>query len=286
MKKIILSVLCNLAYLCVACGQNIVQSNLQNSIQDSLYEQQLKLRVKQVDEFLARFNYEIDHEGKKVENRLDRERRKKQLVSLIDRNYWHKKDSLRRKNISNFMEQVCGDSSKIWLISLYDPNFYAKATCKVKYLGKDETLLLTLKIVRDAKQNVRWVIEAAQAPFLEIVPKDSTKSISPVNHELNFMQLAQITEQDASNIATYTDQNFRANQLSILLYLIKNKQLKIEFVKDISFHFLQIPNYIFIVEHKERTVGNTGWLMTEILQANLHEKELYKQKILYIEMSK
>jgi hypothetical protein len=267
MKKLILSVLCSLTFFCVACGQNITQS----SLQDSLFEQSLKFRVKQVDEFIARFNYEIDTEGKKVQNRLDMQARKKQVASLFDFEYIAKMDSNKRKMATNFINQVCGgdnsNSSKFWLISLYDKDFYAKAVCKVKYLGKDETLQLTLKIEQDTKKNIRWVLVAAQAKFLEIVPTDTTKFISPVAHELNFMQLSQITDKNSdnsANIAAYTAKNYEVEQLPIVLFLIKTKQLKIDFVQHLSFHFSQIPNYTFIVEHKERTTGNVGWLITDI----------------------
>jgi hypothetical protein len=269
MKKLILSVLCSLTFFCVACGQNIAQS----SLQDSLFEQSLKFRVKQLDEFMARFNHEIDTEGKKVQNRLDMQARKKQIASLFDAEYIKKVDAKQKQVIVNFINQVCGgDSSKqskFWLISLYDKDFYAKAVCKVKYLGKDETLLLTLKIEQDEKKNLRWVIVAAEAKFLEVVPKDTTKSISPVNHELNFMQLSKITEQDAANIAAYTAKNYEIDQLSIVLFLIKSKQLKIDFVQQLSFHFSQVQNYTFIVEHKERTTGNVGWLITDISERKM-----------------
>jgi hypothetical protein len=278
MKRLILSVLCSLTFFCVACGQNIIQNNLQ----DSLFEQQLKFRVKQVDEFIARFNYEIDTEGKKVQNHTDMQARKKQVASLFDFEYIAKMDNNKRKIANNFINQVCGgDSSnlsKFWLISLYDKDFYAKAICKVKYLGKDETLQLTLKIEQDAKKNVRWVLVAAKAKFLEIMPTDTTKFISPIAHELNFMQLSQITDKNpdknidnSANIAAYTAKNYEVEQLSILLFLIKTKQLKIDFVRHLSFHFSQIPDYTFIVEHKERTTGNVGWLITDIQEKKISE---------------
>ncbi len=279
MKKLLLFFVCNLVCMCVACGQHVVKDNLQDSLQNNFFEQRLKFRVKQVDEFIARFNYEIDTEGKKVQNRMDMQVRKKQVASLFDFEYVAKMDNNKRKIANNFINQVCGgDSSnlsKFWLISLYDKDFYAKAICKVKYLGKDETLQLTLKIEQDAKKNIRWVIVAAQAKFLEIVPTDTTKFISPVAHELNFMQLSQITDKNTSNnsdknidnsanIAAYTAKNYEVELLPIVLFLIKTKQLKIDFVQHLSFHFSQIPNYTFIVEHKERTTGNVGWLITDI----------------------
>jgi hypothetical protein len=278
MKKLLLFFVCNLVYMCVACGQNITQNHLQDSLQNNFFEQRLKFRVKQVDEFIARFNYEIDIEGKKVQNHTDMQARKKQVASLFDFEYVAKMDSNKRKIATNFINQVCGgDSSnlsKFWLISLYDKDFYAKAICKVKYLGKDETLQLTLKIEQDAKKNIRWVLVAAQAKFLEIVPTDTTKFISPVAHELNFMQLSQITyknSDNSANIAAYTPKNYEVEQLPIVLFLIKTKQLKIDFVQHLSFNFSQIQNYTFVVEHKERTTGNVGWLITDIQETKIRE---------------
>lgn len=278
MKKLLLFLVCNLVFMCVACGQHITQTHLQDSLQNNFFEQRLKFRVKQVDEFIARFNYEIDTEGKKVQNHLDMQARKKQVASLFDFEYIKKVDAKQKQVIVNFINQVCGgDSSnqaKFWLISLYDKDFYAKATCKVKYLGKDETLQLTLKIEQDAKKNIRWVIVAAKAKFLEIAPTDTTKFISPIAHELNFMQLSQITDKNSdnsANIAAYTAKNYEVEQLPIFLFLIKTKQLKIDFVQHLSFHFSQIPNYTFIVEHKERTTGNVGWLITDIQERKIRE---------------
>jgi hypothetical protein len=243
-----------------------------------VWEQSLQSRIKQLDEFIARFNYQLAATGKPPANRLDTEARKKQLASLFDVAYIQKMDSQQRQTALRFINQVAGDTSKFWLLSLADKGLYAQAHCQVQYQGKKHTINLRLTTQQDEKQNLRWVIVAAQAPFLEVKPTDTTQFLSPVSHELNFMQLAKITEQQPQNIAAYTAQHYEVEQLPIVLFLIKTKQLKIDFVQHITFHFLQVPHFIFTVKHHERTQGNVGWLISHLEEASPTEKAAYWRK--------
>lgn len=275
MQKLTLYLLCSMVFIVMACGQVTAQ----HETADSLFEHSLQSRIKQLDEFIARFNYQIVPSGKPPANRLDTAARKKQLASLFDVDYVQGMDSSQRQTALRFISQVAGDSSKFWLLSLADKGLYAQAHCQVQYQGKKATLQLILHTQQDDKQNLRWVISSAEAPFLAVVPTDTTQFLSPVSHELNFMQLAKITEQQPQNIAAYTAPHHKVDQLSIVLYLIQTKQLKINFVQHLSFHFLQVPNFVFTVKHFERTRGNVGWLISHLATATEAQKAAYWTRV-------
>lgn len=254
MKNIFLAILLGISHW--ACGQF-----------DSLSENSLQQRVKQLDEFVERFNYHIDHKGNTVANPLDQKSRKKYILALMDVEMLKKADSSKRQLIDKFLSVVCGDSSKFWLLSLKSENWYAQADCKVTFKKKPNKMTLILKMEQSKEGNFRWSVTDLQAPFIDLSPKDSTKFLTPISHELNFMQLAQFTQEYAQSVSMLHLLGKKPEAVSIFYYLVKNKELQIDFVEHIRYHFSQIQGFYFTVKHFERKNGNVGWLI-EDLKAN------------------
>lgn len=264
MKKILIFCLF-LPFL--ACGQV-----------DKVTEESLKSRVKALDEFISRFNYEIDMKGEKVQNRIDMNARKKQLLQLWDFETTQKTTELEQKAISDFVNQVCSES-KSMLISFKDMDWYAEAECQIKFKGKSEKIKVILRVETDTNLLARWSVYALKASFLEIKPKDSCTYLSPVSHELNFMELAEASNKKKENVINFAPIGYSPDQLSIFFWLIKSGDLQIEYVDKIKYHFLQIPNFIFTVEHFERAGHNVGWLISSLKSANGREKAMYRQNL-------
>ena len=65
------------------------------------------------------------------------------------------------------------------------------------------------------------------------------------------------------------------------MYLVKNKELTIEYIYNIKYHFLQISEWLFTVEHIERKGYNVGWLITSFSKLNSKEKIKFKNNLLY-----
>jgi hypothetical protein len=81
-------------------------------------------------------------------------------------------------------------------------------------------------------------------------------------------------------VINYSAKSYHVDQLSVFNTLIYTGQLKIEYVQKIVYHFLQAPNYIFLVEHFDRNSSNAGWLISSIIKINDFEKESYLNHIM------
>jgi hypothetical protein len=57
-------------------------------------------------------------------------------------------------------------------------------------------------------------------------------------------------------------------------------QIKFVAVKSICYHYLQVPDWIFTVEHFERETKNAGWLITSIRPVSPEEQLRYERKLL------
>jgi hypothetical protein len=253
-----------------ACGQDIRLNAIE--------EENWQYRVKQLDEFIKRFNYHIDKEGKVV-TKLDMPMRKRYILALFDENLFKKPNDTLQNQVKSFVNQVCGDSSKFILIDFYDKDWYAETLCKVKWKGKDAKIRLFLRAEK-TDQVARWSIVGIDADFINLKAKDTTTFLTPVSHELNFMQLSKTTTQDKANIANYMGNTHEPDALSVFIYLVKNGELTIDYVEDITYHFLQVQNWIFKVKHFERKSDNVGWLISELKPMTEKEKFVYRQTVL------
>lgn len=248
-------------------------------INTNFNEHALQLRVKQLDEFRKRFNYETDIQGKKPIDKNDTLIHKKYIMSLFDVNLY--KDSTHLKIINSFSNQVISRQTK-QNIQFTDSDWYAQVYCSIKYNGLIKKISLILKPQKIKEYEYKWVIIGAYADFLNIEPtkKNNGLMLSPVDNEINFMTLADVINNNSVNILNYVNTEFEPDYLSLFLYLVKNKSIQFNTVERILYHFLQIPNYIFVVQHFERNNGNSGWLVSDIAPADISYKKDYIIKTL------
>lgn len=143
-------------------------------------------------------------------------------------------------------------------------------------------MILKPELIR--KYEYKWVIIGVKADFLSIEPTKRNEGlmISPVDNEVSFMSLAEITQNNSADILNYVNKNFEVNVLNTFLYLVKNKQIQVEFTERIVYHFLQIPNYIFTVQNYERESYNSGWLISSLMQMDDKLKSTYKVEVLNV----
>lgn len=233
-------------------------------------EQEAKLtaRVKQLDEFMNRFNYErnIYNQDLVPDDSLVF-KRQLYLLSLFDRNYLNEAqlDTALEQHITTFLNTVT-DTAQPRFIRFHDGQWDAKAEAIFTYGGKEYTGHLTLQTALDSAQNSKWVLTDFQAEIFSLNPVDTQtyRALSPISHELNFSKLAKITETDAANILAYTAQSYQPDYLAIALFLIRTGQLKIQYFKTIKYYFRQVPGYLFEVRHFDRNTYNSGWLISRL----------------------
>lgn len=198
-------------------------------------EDLLKGRVKQVEEFMARFNYEEDWEGKQVKEKSNPLLRAKYIHTLFDYSRFRQKDGKLTPLAEQFIQDVV---SHRYLIHYTDTSWRAKVKCKAKLCGRSTALTLYLRTQQVAPYEYRWLVKKVESPTPTNIPETLMKlSLSPVEHEIGFTGL-------------------------LSLSTAKVKFTKIE---DVSYQFFSIPGYAFTIERLERKNSyNTGWLITSL----------------------
>jgi hypothetical protein len=246
--------------------------------------------VKQLDQFFKRFNNTEDlftGELKSKETYLNEKKdrikfqteRKKSLITLLN----HSDSALiKNKGTADFINYAGDDSNHVEL-GYYDEDWYAKVECTFKYRGQKQALPLILKREGNPELGYKWTITGVDLPFLSLnpTPADSIKFISPMNHEVGFMDLFKVFR-DNQNILQYTSKGFVPDQFSVFLYLIKNGEIQYLGVNSIQYQFLQLKNWLFTVDYFNRASNNSGWLISLIVPMSDTEKENYKKNVLKI----
>jgi hypothetical protein len=212
------------------------------------------LRIKQVSEFMKRFNR--DEIPMKI-NKKDLLWQQKLILSLINFPLYMKDE----QSAMNFATEMVKDSVRL---NYSDSTWHANAVCDALYNGKKVKIVLQLKTEVFADNCYKWVIYGAYGKFFDIAPVDKVRKrhISPVDNELNFMSLSDITMRESANISDYTVSGYEQDRLSIFLFLVKNKLLKIKGVSELYYVFNE-SGYSFTVQYFNRENYNTGWLISD-----------------------
>lgn len=218
------------------CFTRPFTASSQTYFPEPIKEDLLKGRVKQVEEFLARFNYEEDWQGKKVTDSTDPFLRSKYIHTLFDYARFRQKDGKLTPVAEEFIQEVVKHR---YLIHYTDTSWSAKVKCKAVANKKRSDIVLYLHTRQIAPHEYAWVVTRAESLLLKS-PADSLPylKISPVEHEIGFTGLLSL-----KNIG----------------------KLKITQIEDVSFHFRNVPGYSFTIERIERKNSyNTGWLITSL----------------------
>ena len=249
--------------------------------------------VKQIDEFIERFNNTdktlIREYTQKLDSSkdIDRERLIKSLFNAENKN-WN------FGQVHEFIYKVNDQFEPVYL-NFFDRDWYAKLNCSVTWKGKAETATLILKIQQQADGASKWVITGVTAKFLQeasddgLIPssfpqlpiaKDSTVSLNPMSHTTDFMNIDQVSK-DKKNMANYflNSQNSK-DQLSLFANECLNGRLSIVRTNSIGYHFLQVKGWIFEIRQYNRQSKNSGWLISKLIAANEEDKDLYRSQVL------
>ena len=246
-----------------------------------LDDENFALKVKQIDEFMDRFNslgatpirqYVREHHA------IDTLSRTSLILSLFNQ-----EDTTWNQNtVRSFVSDVIRDSVPVTL-DFYDEGWYAKLDCTGRYKGQEEefTLVLSLEVLPRGRGS-KWVIEGVSADFLE--PKrsrDYRRALNPASYGNDFIDLSEVL-QDTANVRNYLNTDRQHSQLLLFLNELHEKHLRFKQVNSITYHFLQIDNWIVKVRDFNRDTPNSGWLISELLQVNDKQKLQYQEKVLYL----
>lgn len=250
-------------------------------------EKHFVYEVKQIDEFFERFNNDSSsfirqiYKSKKTIYNLDRKKLIKSLFNYESKP-WNKDfiDSFVQRALSTEMPTV-----KNW----YGDNWFAEAKCQFEYNSSVIDIPVILKIVTDEKKRSKWIVVGIRSGLPEEqknsnapikVRSVKTKFINPANHATNFIELGKAFE-DKDHLSDYFDNNFFFQRGAAQFYRgLLNDNLKLLFVREVKYHFLNVNGYIFTVEYFPRESLNSGWLISSLKTGNLKDKERYRNFLL------
>lgn len=239
------------------------------------------LEVKQIDEFIERFNYE---ENTLVLRYMQKHFPDKHVGrnDLILTLFNHERLDWDAQQVNEFVENV----TNIWnptFLDFYGGNWYAEAECAVNFGGKEEIATLILQIQLEDGEASKWIIRGVKADFLDFPDDpDLTKGLNPISHGTDFMALNRALE-DTDNIRTYLYREFNPEPLSIFIHGIMNGSIKFTQVNHIKYHFLQATGWVFTMEKFTRNTTNSGWLISDLIKVTEEEKSVYRKERLNID---
>jgi len=246
-------------------------------------ESKLYAQTKQVNQFFRRFNAEEDVKGKRTYSGdstfRDLKSRRKYLNILFD-TY---NSSISTDDRNNFIEQVTGKKNQVFL-DFHGKDWFSEVSASFLYKHERVDIIIYLKI---EKQNggYKWVFSNVYfSRFKEFYAHvgDTTNLklfLHPLSHELDFMNIHKAFD-EPEKLDYYLDRYYRPDQLSLFVAEVKNGNLKFESVKEVKFHFLQVPGWYFEVSYFNRNANNSGWLISNILKiTDKDKKELIRNYI-------
>ncbi len=237
-------------------------------IGDEATREMLFSKVKQIDEFIHRFNF---NQNKFNPETINVYSRAEQIPLLFDKQYKSKNE----QDIRDFTQAALYSSE----LSFYNSKWFAKVKCDANYQGKKVTMDLVLKVELNPNGGSSWTIAGVHAPvlFVEAECNDPAKMIPPSNNEVGFAGLSRVFN-DKDNLSAYYPQEFEVDYLSVLLYAVKTGQINFIQARSIQYYFYDVNNWIFMVDYFNREQKNSGWLISEAIPIEDKHKEDYLNK--------
>ena len=244
-------------------------------------EENFVYQVKQVDEFIDRFNNSDFSPIKKYlkdKYHLEEVSRSELIKSLFN----HEDTKWNKTEVMEFLADVTENKPAPYL-DFYDDNWYAELDCMATYKGKTENFTLVLKIETvEATGGSKWVIESVSADFLNLPEsEDYRKALNPASYGTDFMGLIDALT-DSANYQNYISAKTQPSQLLLFFNELYEKKLTFKQVNEITYHFLQIDSWIFQVREFRRETKNSGWLISSLLKVEDAQKQKYKEEVLFL----
>ncbi len=255
------------------------------------YEENFAWQVKQIDEFMDRFNnadYTPIRQYVKEQYNIEDVSRTDVLRSLfnLEKKGWNK------QNIVHFLSEV-SDTLPPPYLDFYDTDWYAELRCQGVQNQKKVHFTLVLSIELDeASGGSRWIINSADADFL---PKasderlafavdetyDVTKTLQPTSFGTDFMNLVSALK-DTAHLESYVLRGAVDQPLTAFLNQLYRRELTFRQVDHIVYHFLQVDGWVFQVQDFHRATTNSGWLINDLLLLSEAEKQDYRKNVLHL----
>lgn len=251
----------------------LMKANAQTVMFDLLHREEYMAKVKLVDEFFARFN------GEELRNDLGPEYSDtvSGILLLFDLAKFESKSDSGFIAANTFAHDVVESGVKL---NFEDNKWFAKIRCHGTLGQKKIAFDMNLCVEKRDSSMYRWAICNVEGNIFATSRDKVHKElfIMPNDNEQFFMSICKTTTETYKFIDDYVRQGYRADALSTFLALVRSNQLKIDYVTDVEFIFLQVPNYVFTIKYFERNSKNSGWLIDSCSFMSDKDKEqiIYK----------
>ena len=249
-------------------------------------EKRFIYEIKQIDEFFERFNDDstsfIREVYKSYHTKFNVDR-----AALIRSLFNYQSKTWNKGSIDSFVSTALLTQMPS-RNNFYGENWFAEVNCKFIYQSAEIEIPLIMQIHTDQQRRSKWVISAVGASpvrsaLSEIPQRSDTKVekfINPSSHANYFIELGKVFD-DKDYLDSYFDKSFFKRNNSVTFYnaFIEGK-IKFMHVKSIKYHFLQVSNYIFTVEHFQRKDLNAGWLINSLQSASAADKNNFIRNLL------
>ena len=245
-------------------------------------EDKFLARTKQVNQFFRRFNGEEDIQGNRLydgdKDYRSIKLRREYLKILFD----EQSKSISPDKLKDFINYVT-DKKNSCFLDFHASNWSAQVNVEFRYNGKMQDGILFMELEQSGL-GYKWVINNVYFhPFEEYFIGDTTykkKFLHPMSHEIEFMNLKKIFE-DKDSLQQYFIKGYKPDQMSLFLYEAGRGFLKFVNVKEVKFHFFQVPHWYFELSFVNRGGYNSGWMITNLVNYKPEEEAMLRSYIYY-----
>lgn len=254
---------------------------------DDWIKENFVVEVHTIDDFIDRFNGDVNQRVLDKWYKLFQKRditRKEILYSLFNL----RSTEWSETQVEAFINQATDNQCPSFL-EFEGGDWYATVNCSVLFQGQSHQTSLVLNIRQDpATGGMEWVIVSMLNPeiFAEFctdrfpyAKARRTTFLSPMSHGTNFSALKRVFD-DKANLVDCMDFNPNNPLLNTLAWEVYLGAFQLEQINSIDYHFFQVPNWIFVIKQVAREDFNTGWLISELYEANELDVENYREECL------
>lgn len=232
-------------------------------------EKELQFKVKQIDEFFRRFNYETDYEGNVIADlpdslSTDSVLKRKNLMTLLNLDVFANDKNELDSVASAFLNYVIDNHLTIHYA---DTTWFAEAFLSTTYRGKSDPIRLYLKTEQVKDVIYKWVIADVLSPLLDVLTESVKDSLTiyPGAHGTSFMTVPNQINLNARSVRTLYPKGYQTSSLPVFEFLVSTEQIKLSSITKVNYHFRLDDNYSFVVEKIEKADSyNKGWLINRI----------------------
>jgi hypothetical protein len=248
------------------------------SADKSYNERIFTLRVKQLNEFINRFNYEKDFRDNKIDYNFTSKISRSEYVRLL----FNKEDSRLsdtsmnhyRNLVEEFILEIV-DSS--YLINKYSEKIFAELSCVVSFNNKKSLIRMILN--QEVDTGLKWTICGINKSFIDELNEnydltdsiiisqeinDSVNYIPPYSNETNFISLKKLLTKTNKNVFSLNSNFMNRERNYLFYYLVYKGIIKFHHVNKITYYIFDIPYWDLTLDNFIRNTDNSGWLISNL----------------------